>query len=73
MLEEEGLQIIRSDGRRFQTVAQIMRDRDDAAARAQAAEARAEAEAERAEGERIAKERLAARLRELGVDPDEET
>lgn len=39
---------------------------------AQAAEARAEAERQRAEAERQRNEKLAAKLRELGVDPDAE-
>jgi Uma2 family endonuclease len=60
---EEGLQIFRPDGERFKTLTEVMAERNRARAELNDTQAERDAERERAE-------RLAARLRELGVDPD---
>jgi len=76
-LTPEGeLELVRPDGRRFETAveldARFEAERERAEAERERAEAereRAEAERERAEAERERAERLAARLRALGIDP----
>jgi hypothetical protein len=60
----EDLSIIRPDGRAFETYREVER-------RAGEAERRAEEERLRAEEERLRAERLAAKLRALGLDPEE--
>jgi Uma2 family endonuclease len=76
-LEGADLVLIRPDGVRFRSYVELEQERAEAeAARAEAEAARAEAEARAAQerAEREAAEaraaRLAARLRELGVDPE---
>ncbi len=71
------LRIIGPDGQRFLTHQELMEqaeaERQRAETERQRAEAerqRAEAERQRAETERRRAERLAARLRELGIEPD---
>lgn len=62
------------DGRPFQTredrEAELLAELHRTAAVVDEVRLRAEAEKQRADAERAAKERLAAKLRELGVDPD---
>jgi Uma2 family endonuclease len=60
----DDLTISGPDGRPFETYLEIARQRDRS-------DQIAERERERAEGERERADRLAARLRELGLDPDE--
>ncbi|MFG6105121.1 Uma2 family endonuclease [Leptothoe sp. EHU-05/26/07-4] len=60
----EELQILRPDGQRFLSYAEI-------AQRAETESQRAEAESQRAEVAEAKAKRLAERLREMGVDPDE--
>jgi Uma2 family endonuclease len=60
----DDLTIYGPDGRPFETYLEIARQRDRS-------DQIAERERERAEGERERADRLAARLRELGLDPDE--
>ncbi len=59
-----GLEIYSADGRRFEPVTEVMNARDEAEAAAVQLRLKANQERERAE-------RLAARLRELGIDPGE--
>ena len=59
------------DGQPFVTHQELMRAHAEAERqRAEAERQRAEAERQRAEAERQRADRLAARLRELGVDPE---
>lgn len=58
------------DGRPFRNPAEIAAERDRAELAARDAAARAETEKQRAETEKQRAERLAARLRDLGIDPD---
>jgi Uma2 family endonuclease len=81
----EDMTIFAPDGRPFLDYAEVARERDERQAeaeeaqrragkaerRAQAERERAEAERQRFEAERGRAERLAARLRELGLEPDE--
>lgn len=74
----ETLEIYRPDGERFLTFAELdaerlreRREKEVAQARAEQAESRAEQAESRAEQERLEKERLKQKLRELGVDPDQ--
>ena len=80
----DNLTIIGPDGERFRTYLEVLDQRDGDAARADDAERRsveaerqsAEAERRSAEAERLAQterhraERLVAKLRELGIEPD---
>jgi Uma2 family endonuclease len=80
----DDLKIIGPDGRRFATYVELFEQRESERARAEAERARAEAERARAEAERARAEaerqralaaqeladRLAAKLRELGVEPE---
>jgi Uma2 family endonuclease len=73
----DNLKIFGSDGEPFATYLEVITQRETERRRAEAerqrAEAerqRAEAERQRAEAERQRADRLAARLRELGVEPD---
>jgi len=59
----DNLKIIGPDGEPFATYVELFEDRE-------AQRQRAEAERQRAEAERLRGERLAARLRELGVEPE---
>jgi len=75
---DENLTIYAPDGRPFLDYAEVARERDEFQAeveqaehRADQADRRAEAERDRAEAERDRANRLAARLRELGLEPDE--
>ena len=76
-LTESGLELYRPDGQKFLSYLELEEQRDLAAQRAeqeaQRAEQeaqRAEQEAQRAEQEAQRAERLAAKLRELNIDPD---
>ena len=62
-LTEEGLELYRPDGQRFLSYLELEEQREQAAQRAEQEAQRAEQEAQRAE-------RLAAKLRELNIDPD---
>jgi Uma2 family endonuclease len=75
---DEDLTIFAPDGRPFLDYAEIAHQRDESLRLAEAERQRADAERERADiereradAERERAERLAARLRELGLDPDE--
>lgn len=63
-LEDGELVLHQPDGQRFLTYLELLE-------RAEAERQRAEAESQRAEAEKQRAERFAARLRELGVDPDQ--
>jgi Uma2 family endonuclease len=67
----EDLTIYRPDGRPFETYLEIARQRNASEQIAETERQRAENERQRAETERQRADRLAARLRELGLDPDE--
>ncbi len=67
----DNLTIIGPDGQPFMPYVEVARERDEIRRNAQQMQERAEAEQQRAEAERLRAERLAARLRELGLDPDE--
>lgn len=62
-LSVEGLELYRPDGQKFTTYVELDRQRELAMARTEQEAQRAEQEAQRAE-------RLAAKLRELEIDPD---
>ena len=68
--DELDVRVYGPDGREFLSPEEIARDRDLAQRELELERARAEAERQRAEAERQRKEVLAAKLRELGVDPD---
>jgi Uma2 family endonuclease len=77
VLEPDTLLLFGPDGRRFQTYGELALERDaaeqraeDAQQRAEDAQQRAEDAQQRAEDAEQRAARLAARLRELGVDPD---
>lgn len=63
VIGDEGLEIYRPDGRKFSTYIELDTER-------QLAEEQAKIERQRAEIERQRADRLAAKLRELGIDPD---
>jgi Uma2 family endonuclease len=67
----EDLTIFAPDGRPFVDFAEIARQRDESEQAARVATDQAEAERQRAEAERQRADRLAARLRALGLDPEE--
>lgn len=71
----EGLILLTPDGREFQTreeqVSELSAELQHAKDRAAALQDMIDTEHERANEERHAKERLMAKLRELGVDPDD--
>lgn len=58
-----GLVVLRADGTRFRSYLEVERERADA-------EVRAEHEKRRADSEKARGDKLAAKLRELGLDPD---
>jgi Uma2 family endonuclease len=67
----DSLRVFGPDGRLFQRICEIAAEQGAAEKRAEAAERqRAEAECQRAEAERQRADRLAAKLRELGFEPD---
>jgi hypothetical protein len=66
----DNLKIIGPDGQPFLTYVELVEQREAERQRAEAERLRAEAADQRAEAERQRAERLAARLRELGVEPD---
>lgn len=75
---ENVFRLFRPDGEPFLTFADLEILRKQAQKRAEAESQRAEAESQRAEAERVEKEQalkrlelLAARLREMGIDPDQ--
>jgi Uma2 family endonuclease len=63
-LASNGLQVYRPDGERFATYVELMEQREQE-------RQRAEQERQRAEQERQRADRLAARLRALGVEPED--
>ena len=69
-LETEGLEIYRPDGQKFLSYMELEQQRELAEQRAELAEQRAEQESLRAEQEARRAEHLAAKLRELNIDPD---
>jgi hypothetical protein len=69
--ERGALQLYRPDGERFATYVELMEQREQEQQRAEQEHQRAEQEHQRAEQERQRAERLAARLRALGIDPEE--
>ncbi len=64
------LRIIEPDGQPFLTHQELMEQAEAERQRAEAERQRAEAERQRAEAEHQRAERLAAKLRELGIEPD---
>jgi hypothetical protein len=62
-LTESGLELYRPDGQKFLSYLELEEQRELVAQRAEQEAQRAEQEAQRAE-------RLAAKLRELNIDPD---
>ncbi|MGD9973192.1 MAG: hypothetical protein AB7S77_09045, partial [Desulfatirhabdiaceae bacterium] len=56
------------DGNRFLTMPELDQEKEAAHKRAEAERQRADAECQRADAERREKERLAAKLRELGIE-----
>ena len=69
-LTEEGLELYRPDGQRFLSYLELEEQRELQAQRAEQEAQRAEQEAQRAEQEAQRAERLAAKLRELNIDPE---
>ncbi|VTR98256.1 Uncharacterized protein OS=Arthrospira platensis str. Paraca GN=APPUASWS_028165 PE=4 SV=1: Uma2 [Gemmata massiliana] len=69
-LQRGNIAVYHPDGRRFLSYVELGALQHETQVRAQAAEQNAEQERQRAEQERQKAERLAARLRELGIDPD---
>jgi Uma2 family endonuclease len=67
---DDRLTVYYPDGRPFLTFRELSAREGMARAAAEAERVRAEAERQRAEAERQKAEKLAAKLRELGVDPD---
>jgi Uma2 family endonuclease len=66
----DNLRIIGPDGHRFATYVELFEERDAERQRTEAERQRTEAERQRAEAERQRADRLAAKLRELGVEPE---
>jgi Uma2 family endonuclease len=66
----DSLTIIGRDGEPFATPLEVSRRRAEAVRRAEAERERAEAERERAEAERERAAKYAAKLRELGIEPE---
>jgi Uma2 family endonuclease len=67
----DDLTIIRPDGRPFETYLEVERRAHEERLRADEAERRLDEERLRADEERLRAERLAAKLRAMGLDPDE--
>ena len=67
----DDLTIFGPDGRPFLGHVEIARERDESERRADESERRADESERRAEEERLRADRLAAKLRALGLDPDE--
>ena len=65
------LQIFRPDGRQFLSYVEIARLAESEQQRAEAEQQRAEAERQRAEAAEDKANRLARRLRDMGIDPDQ--
>jgi hypothetical protein len=65
------LTIYGPDGRAFATYAEVARQRDEKEHEVEQARQNSEAERQRAEAEKQRADRLAARLRDLGLEPDE--
>ncbi len=70
-ITESTLEIYRPDGRKFLTSLELERLREQEYQRAEQEKQRAEQEKQRAEQEKQRADRLAAILRERGIDPDE--
>jgi hypothetical protein len=66
----DNLEIVGPDGNPFLTYVELVEQREIQRQRAEAAEGRAEAAEGRAEAERVRAERLAEKLRSLGVEPE---
>jgi Uma2 family endonuclease len=66
----DNLKIIGPDGKPFATYAEVIAQREAERQRAEAERRRVDAERQRADAEQQRADRLAARLRELGVEPD---
>ena len=64
------LRIIGADGQPFLTHQELMEQAEAERQRTEAERQRAQAERQRAQAERQRAERLAAKLRELGIEPD---
>jgi len=71
-LADGELRIYRPDGEPFASFVQVMAQREQARQEAAQATARAEQERQRAESAEARAERLAAQLRALGVEPENE-
>jgi Uma2 family endonuclease len=69
-LSSGDLRIIGPDGRPFLTYVELAEQSDDERKRAEAERQRADAQQQRADAERSDRERLAAQLRALGVEPE---
>jgi Uma2 family endonuclease len=70
--ENGTVHVYRPDGERFKTYMEVFALRREAEARAEAEARRADTEATRANNAEAKAAKLAARLRELGIDPDTE-
>jgi Uma2 family endonuclease len=70
IIEDGNLQLIGQNGRRFVSPSEIAAERDEAEERVRQEQKRAKQEQKRAEQEQKRAERFAAKLRELGIDPD---
>jgi hypothetical protein len=70
-LTDETLHLYAPNGDRFLTSVELAQAREQAHQQAEAERQRAEAERQRADIERQRANRLADRLRELGLDPDQ--
>ncbi|MFB2837580.1 Uma2 family endonuclease [Floridanema evergladense] len=70
VLNSDTLEIFRPDGQRFFTSVELDRLREQECQRAEEERQRAEEERQRADREYQRAEKLAAKLRELGIDPD---
>ena len=70
-LEGDGLALFYPDGRRFLSYNEVVAQAEAAQQQAEAAQQQAEAAQQQAEQERARADRLAERLRALGVDPND--
>src|SRR5262245_38636324 len=70
-IERGALQLYQPDGERFATYVELMEQREQEHQRAEQEHQRAEQERQRAEQEHQRAESLAARLRALGIEPEE--
>ena len=70
LFEGDEMVVYRPDGQRFLTFVELGTLAEQEKERAEQEKERAEQEKERADGEKARADRLAAKLRELGLDPD---